>query len=365
MKRITCEVCGSTDIKKEDNVYVCECCGCKYSIEEMRKLLVEGEITINENHNYNINHAVSGKVEIVEKDNTVEEINKIIESYNREVKYAKNSKERLSAWKKHFSLFQEKDFVLNHPELVETWLGVLYLQTMAFTFDREACNVAIRTRLYNIANQGIDKETDDESIDFYDEWGGEYTYNYINENMDNIVTYANEDYLNPEKAHLFTYTFYTNQEIFEHLKEILANGNATEIQKEKIEDYEERHTELMNSLLEHQKITRSNSSDEGSYSSSSNYSGQSSGGCYIATAVYGSYDCPEVWTLRRYRDWCLAKTWYGRIFIRIYYAISPTLVRWFGNTDWFKGIWRGKLNQMVKRLQKEGYLSTPYEDNDM
>ena len=25
-------------------------------------------------------------------------------------------------------------------------------------------------------------------------------------------------------------------------------------------------------------------------------------GCYVATAVYGSYDCPEVWTLRRYRD---------------------------------------------------------------
>ncbi len=25
-------------------------------------------------------------------------------------------------------------------------------------------------------------------------------------------------------------------------------------------------------------------------------------GCYIATCVYGSYDCPEVWTLRRFRD---------------------------------------------------------------
>lgn len=23
-----------------------------------------------------------------------------------------------------------------------------------------------------------------------------------------------------------------------------------------------------------------------------------SGGCYVATCVYGSYDCPEVWTLR-------------------------------------------------------------------
>ena len=27
------------------------------------------------------------------------------------------------------------------------------------------------------------------------------------------------------------------------------------------------------------------------------------GGCYVATCIYGSYDCPQVWTLRRYRDY--------------------------------------------------------------
>ena len=31
-------------------------------------------------------------------------------------------------------------------------------------------------------------------------------------------------------------------------------------------------------------------------------------GCYVATAVYGSYDCPEIWTLRRFRDKVLART---------------------------------------------------------
>ena len=39
----------------------------------------------------------------------------------------------------------------------------------------------------------------------------------------------------------------------------------------------------------------------------------SSGGCYIATCVYGSYDCPQVWTLRRFRDDTLDETWYGRL----------------------------------------------------
>lgn len=88
----------------------------------------------------------------------------------------------------------------------------------------------------------------------------------------------------------------------------------------------------------------------------------SGGGCYVATAVYGSYDCPEVWTLRRYRDNTLAKTWYGRAFIRTYYAISPTLVKWFGDTSWFKKLWKGNLDRMIKNLQAQGYDSTPYED---
>ena len=85
-------------------------------------------------------------------------------------------------------------------------------------------------------------------------------------------------------------------------------------------------------------------------------------GCYVATCVYGSYDCPQVWTLRRYRDYTLAQTWYGRVFIHIYYAISSILVKCFGKTKLFKKIWKGKLDRMVAKLQKNGVESTPYED---
>ena len=89
-----------------------------------------------------------------------------------------------------------------------------------------------------------------------------------------------------------------------------------------------------------------------------------SSGCYVATAVYGSYDCPQVWTLRRYRDYTLAETWYGRAFIRTYYAISPTLVKWFGHTNWFKNMWKGKLDRMVAKLQANGVEATPYQDKN-
>jgi hypothetical protein len=89
---------------------------------------------------------------------------------------------------------------------------------------------------------------------------------------------------------------------------------------------------------------------------------RSKSGCYVATAVYGSYDCPEVWTLRRFRDYSLAETWHGRAFIKLYYAISPTVVKYFGHTKWFTRLFRHKLDKFVAKLQTEGVEDTPYYD---
>ncbi len=85
-------------------------------------------------------------------------------------------------------------------------------------------------------------------------------------------------------------------------------------------------------------------------------------GCYIATCVYGSYDCPEVWTLRRFRDNSLAHTVAGKGFIKAYYATSPTLVKWFGKTKLFQRFWRGLLDKMVKKLNEKGIEDTRYYD---
>lgn len=77
------------------------------------------------------------------------------------------------------------------------------------------------------------------------------------------------------------------------------------------------------------------------------------GGCYIATCVYGSYDSPEVKILRRYRDYKLAKNLFGRAFIKTYYKISPILVKWFGKNKWFKTFWRKRLDTMIKKIQEK------------
>lgn len=85
-------------------------------------------------------------------------------------------------------------------------------------------------------------------------------------------------------------------------------------------------------------------------------------GCYVATCVYGSYDCPSVWTLRRYRDQVLAKKVVGRAFIRCYYKISPWLVSVLGEKSWFVSSCRSVLNWWIARLNQRGIEDTPYSD---
>lgn len=83
-------------------------------------------------------------------------------------------------------------------------------------------------------------------------------------------------------------------------------------------------------------------------------------GCYIATCVYGSYDCPEVWTLRRFRDDVLKKSVFGRAFVKTYYATSPTAVRLFGEKAMFRRFWKTHLDRFVVYLSKKGIDSSPY-----
>ena len=92
------------------------------------------------------------------------------------------------------------------------------------------------------------------------------------------------------------------------------------------------------------------------------YSHSSGDGCYVATCVYGSYDCPEVWALRRFRDTVLRKHAAGRLFIRVYYALSPKLVWAFGERRWFRTICRKQLDAFVTYLKKKGIRTTPYKD---
>ena len=46
MKRLVCEMCGGTDLVKHNGVFVCQTCGTKYSVEEAKKMMIEGNVDV-------------------------------------------------------------------------------------------------------------------------------------------------------------------------------------------------------------------------------------------------------------------------------------------------------------------------------
>lgn len=91
--------------------------------------------------------------------------------------------------------------------------------------------------------------------------------------------------------------------------------------------------------------------------------GSTSGpGCFIATAVYGAYDEPQVRVLRRWRDETLRSTRAGEAIVHSYYAVSPLLVNRLGTSRWFIAPVRAALDLIVARLSKAGVDDGPYVD---
>lgn len=75
-------------------------------------------------------------------------------------------------------------------------------------------------------------------------------------------------------------------------------------------------------------------------------------GCYIATAVYGSYDASEVLVLREFRDTVLKKSCLGRLFIKVYYALSPGIACKLKDNTFINEKVKAILNGLVKQIKK-------------
>ena len=302
MKQLVCEMCGSTDLLKQDGVFVCQSCGCKYSVEEAKKMMVEGTVD------------VQGTVKV---DNSAF-VQKYLENARRA--YAKEDWEEVE---KYYNMVEQN--TSNNMEAVFfSAFGKAMLSLSDEDYYKRQQKFTVLNKSISVINDYYEVTTEDrESVlrNISDAIFKMYSLNYVYDFQ--AGTSVGGDAWQKALMNAAKDAFLVE------LKQIAENHNDAYIQK----------------LIEN--ISAIN---------------VSAGGCYIATCVYGSYDCPQVWTLRRFRDNTLGSTWYGRAFIRTYYAISPTLVKWFGETKWFKKMWRGTLDRMVNNLQSKGVEDTPYDD---
>lgn len=64
------------------------------------------------------------------------------------------------------------------------------------------------------------------------------------------------------------------------------------------------------------------------------------GGCFIATAAFGSYLHPYVRILRDFRDDVLMQSASGRKFVSLYYRLSPPAAEWISQRPWARAVAR-------------------------
>lgn len=350
MKQLICEMCGSNDLIKEDGVFVCKSCGCKYSVEEAKKMMVEGTVD------------VTGST--VKIDGS-EELANLYQVARR----ARDDGNSENAQKYY------EQIIVKDPSSWEANFYTVYFQSMNCKVGEVGVAAA---RLMNCESAVFrlirDNVTDDsEQRKAVDEVAAKLIF------ISNMLfnAYKNHyDGIDSQIRYKFTQEYANNCSL---CRDVAYKGGNTIISVfgDKYSDIAVacwklgvRQHNILNGVFDDKKgnavVIDSYNEKIKKYDSSyqAPQTNMNRDGCYIATAVYGSYDCPQVWTLRRFRDSTLAETWYGRTFIYTYYTISPTLVKIFGNTEWFKKMWKGILDRMIEKLKAEGIEDTPYKDKN-
>ena len=79
--------------------------------------------------------------------------------------------------------------------------------------------------------------------------------------------------------------------------------------------------------------------------------GSSGGGCFIATAAYGSYLDPQVLTLRNFRDQHLLTNSIGTKFVEFYYRYSPPLADYIRERETLRALIRSGLAVVVYSIE--------------
>ena len=76
------------------------------------------------------------------------------------------------------------------------------------------------------------------------------------------------------------------------------------------------------------------------------------GGCFIATAAYGTPFSEEINILRHWRDVSLKSNFLGRLFIKVYYTLSPPIANFIRTRKNLKYVVRSILNPYVRLLKR-------------
>lgn len=346
MKKLTCEMCGSTNLLKENGVFVCQTCGTKYSVEEAKKMMCGEESTC---ESVKSSSKLKNLYEIARRAVDTNDTDTAIKYYDEILTRDPNS------WEAYFYTVYLRATITAGQDIEEAANSITNSMDVIIKLGKDhVCKeededlplAVIYTRIVLMANSfnntvktnfdALDNSAKEECVQIYVDCACA-SAGMLYALGDSIASFYSDD---PAGMMLAAGAWESAIDIHNSYLACLENKD---VNIEIMQEYIAKIKAIKNDYVAPKFKT-------------------SNGGCYIATAVYGSYDCPEVWTLRRFRDYTLAGTWYGRAFIRTYYAVSPTMVKWFGKSQWFKNMFQPLLDKLVNRLHSEGVADTPYND---
>ncbi len=338
-----CPNCGaSIQLDNERTEGFCSYCGSKVKVEEAQKLLIQGTVKVD----------------------TSDELANLYQIARR----AKDVNNSESAYK-YYDMILVKD-----PNSWEATFYVTYYQAMQ-------CKIGeIHSAAYSIVNceeavlelikSNVDKDNQNNTlIGIYVDLMTISTmlFNAAKQHYYDIDFQIRADYLqeyiyNAAAAAEIMYSF-GNLVVVKFGEECgstaaLSWQTAIDIHKEYVKFLQDKEGNIKDIETYVQKIQKY----DPTYREPEIQTNVEDGGCYIATSIYGSYDCPEVWILRRFRDNTLNNYLLGKCFIKTYYTISPSLVKWFGSSLIFKRTFTPMLNKLVSKLRNKGFSDSPYQD---
>lgn len=348
MKQLVCEMCGSKDLVKQDGMFVCQACGTKYSVEEAKKMMIEGTVDVQGTVKVDTTDKLQNLYTLARRAKREENAESAAKYYNE------IAVEDPDSW--------EANFYSTYYTVQQTTIGNIPVAAV------QLCN-CLQTAFELLCVDGADIDSVRTNIKMiYDDVSALSSSLFVA--YTNFFLKFRSDVSTCVSYNAATFAITGILYNFGNLAEKYLSSNTEDIHFAL--DAWKKGLELRKIYFSKTPVYTGNSKasveeEVNLYSSKirkydQTYNAPTVKGCYVATCVYGSYDCPQVWTLRRFRDYTLAENWYGRAFIKAYYAVSPTLVKWFGHTKWFKRMWKGRLDSMVAKLNAEGVEDTPYQD---
>lgn len=336
MEAITCELCGSHDLMKTDGCFVCQHCGVKYSLEEARRMAAHVD--------------VSGSVVKIDATEELHHLQQL----------ARRAREDHNCEKaqQYYEMI-----LLQNPNSWEAAFYAIYFQVLqhsvaeidgAFSILRNSLNsvfLLVKSHSADDAEQGTALSEISSSI-----------LSLCNEQYDASCQRFESKDKEGRNRHQSTYL----KEVFAFLETLYALGDQLEkLFGQRIdamtlaEEAWKQGVAFHTSILGHLEMRHTNEYTIEIYTEKikkrdPSYQKPSVpfSGCYIATCVYGSYDCPQVLLLRKWRDDHLAHSVIGRRIMTLYYAISPWLVRQFGGCHMVRCLWRLCLDPLVHVLNQ-------------